>query len=370
MSPMCQVYIAETSEPQHRGILLSGAPLAVAIGILASHVLGTFLHWTVTAGICGAPPLICILILFMVPESPIWLLGSGKSQQADDAFRWFHGTSDKALEEWANTVAKVKESESLNSEAPSKLALMKRTSFLIPFFVLNAFFFVQQFSGVNAVAFYSVNILKEVIPKINEYLATIIIDIVRFVISVIGVLLLKRFGRKTLAIVSAVGTAVSLFLLSTYLAITKTEPKILVLQNSNETDIEIHTDESEGFSIVHCIPLLCLVFYICFVSIGLVPIPWVLTGELFSKELRGIGSGVTSSFGFICYFTVVKSSPDMFETLGKAGTFALFGGVCVLGSVMLALFLPETKDKTLLEIEAFYERKERNSNQDTVTVRF
>lgn len=303
------------------------------------------------------PPILCILVLVLVPESPIWLLGIGKGEKADESYQWFHGTSEKAMLEWGNIKAKGKQGE---EEIVSKTSLMKRASFYKPFLVLNAFFFIQQFSGVNAVAFYSVSILKEVIPKINEYLATIIIDVVRFIISVGGVLLLRKFGRKTLAIVSAIGTAVSLFSLSTYLAI----DELSIPQNSTKVEEEIGSD---GFSALHAIPLLCLIAYICFVSIGLVPIPWVLTGELFSKELRGIGSGVTSSFGFICYFTVVKSSPDMFETLGKSGTFALFGGVCVLGAVMLALCLPETKDKTLLEIEAFYEKP---TEPEMINVRF
>jgi len=364
---MCQVYIAETSAPKHRGILLSAAPLSVAIGILISHVLGTFLHWKITAAICGIPPLVTILVLFIVPESPIWLLGRGLNQRADQSHCYYQGKSDEATTDWTNTVAKLKENESNNEEPPSKMALMRRPSFFIPFLVLNAFFFVQQFSGVNAVAFYSVTILKEVMPNINEYLATIIIDLVRFVISVGGVILLKRFGRKTLAVISAIGTGISLFLLATYLAVTKqqvvTEIFVAAQNVTNGTDLIDIAQEAESFSIVHCIPLVCLVSYICFVSIGLVPIPWVLTGELFSKELRGIGSGVTSSFGFICYFAVVKSSPDMFQAMGKDGTFAFFGTVCLLGSILLSMFLPETKDKTLLEIEAFYEKKHKKDTE-------
>lgn len=363
MTPMCQVYVAETSEPKHRGILLSGAPLAVAIGILLSHVLGTFLHWRTTAGICGIPPIVCILILIFVFESPIWILGKGNAQGAENAFRWFRGYSEEATNELNSIMNKVTNSNGHAIEEPkiTKLQMLCQASFLKPFLVLNFFFFVQQFSGVNAIAFYSVAILKDSVPTVNEYVATIIIDVVRFVVSVIAIILLKKYGRKYLSVVSAIGTACSLFLLAIFLGFfnfKQNEETMIVLNETNQTNNIIETDSPQNYLyILNYLPLVFLIAYISFVSIGLVPIPWVLTGELFSKEMRGIGSGGTSCFGFVCYFLVVKTSPDLFQSLQNYGTFCFFGAICVLGCIILQLFLPETKDKTLTEIEAFYKKK-------------
>lgn len=362
---MCQVYIAETSQPKHRGILLSGAPLAVAIGIFLSHVLGTFLHWRITSWICGIPPIICILILFFVYESPSWYLSKGNTQRAENSFRWFRGYSEEATNELNNIMNKNTPEDQANQEQNiSKFKMMFRGSFLKPFFVLNFFFFVQQFSGVNAIAFYSVTILKDSISSMDEYLATIIIDVVRFIVSVIGVILLKRYGRKYLSVVSAIGTSCSLFLLAIYLGFFNFKPKeetLIVLNGTNQTDdadTDVESESSGDYTyLLSYLPLVFLISYISFVSIGLVPIPWVLTGELFSKEMRGIGSGGTSCFGFLCYFTVVKTTPDLFYSLKNYGTFCFFGGVSIVGSIVLQLFLPETKDKTLSEIEAFYKKK-------------
>lgn len=360
---MCQVFIAETSEPKQRGILLSGAPLAVSIGILISHILGTFLHWRITAGVCGIPPIICVLILIFVYESPIWILSKGNAQGAENAFRWFRGYSEEATNELNNIMNKMSNSNGQNIEEPkiTKWQMLCKGSFLKPFLVLNLFFFVQQFCGTNAIAFYSVTILKESVPSVNEYLATIIIDIVRFIVSVIAVILLKRYGRKYLSVVSAIGTACSLFLLAICLGFFNFKPSeetTIVLNETNLTSTTIETVSSESYLyLLNYLPLVFLISYISFVSIGLVPIPWVLTGELFSKEMRGIGSGGTSCFGFICYFLVVKTSPDLFQSLQNYGTFCFFGTVCVVGCIILQLFLPETKDKTLTEIEAFYKKK-------------
>ncbi|KAL0281580.1 UNVERIFIED_CONTAM: hypothetical protein PYX00_002521 [Menopon gallinae] len=373
IAPIIQVFVAEVSEPKHRGILLSGAPLTVAIGILLSHVLGTFLDWRLTAGLCGVPPLICILILPFVPESPAWLLQRGRAEDAEKAFRYYRGNSVEALKELNNLLGKndtPEEQAEKKLEETRKLKLMRKSSFLKPFLVLSFLFLVQQFSGVNAVAFYSVTLLKEVLTSINEYVATIIIDVVRFVSSVLAILMLKRYGRKSLTILSAVGTSISLFALAGYLAyftyvtgdnlgelFNSTDITDMFLNETASTEADILQDVSPSVDIVSYLPLVFLISYICFVSIGLVPMPWVLAGEIFSKEMRGVGSGGTSSFGFLCFFVVVKTSPDLFELLGVYGTFCFFAVVSLVGSIVMALYLPETKDKTLAEIEAFYKRK-------------
>lgn len=372
ISPICQVFIAETCEPQHRGILLSGAPLSIAIGIFISHILGTFFTWRVTAGICGLPPLICISLLILVYESPMWRLQRGMTKDAEKAFRWYRGESEEATKEFYDLASKSNKSSNEQNEKTSKIKLYMKSSFLKPFMVLNFFFLVQQFSGVNAIAFYSVTILKEVMTSLDEYLSTILIDIIRFIASVVAVLLLKTFGRKQLSLASAIGTAISLFLLAIYLGCVPSESISENLSANVTSGLNLtHADYNETLiedlplpqavplymQIASYLPLLFLISYICFVSIGLVPIPWILIGELFSKDVRGMGSGGCSSFGFLCYFVVVKLTPDLFENLGHYGTFCFFGVVSLVGCLVLAFYLPETKDKTLMEIEAFYTKK-------------
>ncbi|KAK6644734.1 hypothetical protein RUM43_001003 [Polyplax serrata] len=373
-TPPVQVYLAETSQPEHRGILLSSSPLAVSSGVMISHLLGTFLSWRVAAWLCTLPVIMCIAFLPFFKESPVWLLQKGRDREAEESFTWFRGHSEKVMKEFKALKNSERTGRKENETLSSKLKNVLKPTFMKPLLILMFFFFTQQFSGVNAVTFYSVHILKKVLTNVNEYFSTLLIDVIRTITSIVAVILLKSYGKKQITIISSVGTSISLFLLSLYLACVSDDSDDPLssppsnhsspLSNfSNETTTPDQLPSDSVYSeIVGYFPLIFLILYVCFVTLGLVPLPWVISGELFSKDMRGIGAGVTSSFGFLCFFIVVKSTPQLFEGLKDYGTFCLFGVVALVGSIVLFLFLPETKDKTLLEIEAFFDKKKRTAN--------
>ena len=168
--PPTIIYIGETAGPAYRGVLLAAVSLAVSVGILIAHLLGAVLSWRATAGACAACPLTCWALLCLAPESPVWLAARGRPEDAASAFRWLRGFDDAAtaeldilLAKHANTASAKTEggsSEDIAVPTPQAKTLMKKLlsrSFLKPFIILNVFFFVMQFSGVNAVAFYTVS---------------------------------------------------------------------------------------------------------------------------------------------------------------------------------------------------------------------
>lgn len=173
--------------------------------------------------------------------------------------------------------------------------------------------------------------MQDLGTNIDEYFATNLIDIVRALMSLVACYLLKRFSRRALAVSSGIGTAISLGALSGFL---------IAVQNNLIPSTHLTW-----------IPILCLISYICWISTGLVPLPWVMIGEVFPASSRGIGSGISSTFGFMCLFLVVKTSPGMFNGLGAAGTFGIYGCVALFGSLFLYIFLPETRNRTLADIE-------------------
>ncbi|KAK3932867.1 Facilitated trehalose transporter Tret1 [Frankliniella fusca] len=345
VGPPSLIYIGETAEPAYRGLLLAAISLAVAVGILVAHVLGTVLHWRLTAWVCATAPLACIALLCPSPESPVWLASKGKLADASRAFRWLRGFDDAASVELQGLLSKHGAAAfplGAGAKAPggpaaapapavASLPLWRQLlhpSFLKPFFIMNTFFFIMQFSGVNALAFYTVTIMRDVGSGLDEYLATIILDVVRVLMSCAACVLLRRVGRRPLAVLSAAATGVSLMGLAARLAF---------------GDPDKHA----------WMPVSLLVTYITSVSVGLVPLPWVMAGEVFPGHLRGLGGGATSALAFLFFFLVVKTSPALFATFSPPGAFAfaLYGSVALLGSVFLLLFLPETKNRTLQEIE-------------------
>lgn len=339
VGPPSMIYIGETASPSHRGLLLAAISLAVAVGILTAHALGSLLHWRLTAWICASAPLACIALLFPSPESPVWLAAKGNLAEASRAFRWLRGYGDAATLELQGLLAKhAVEAQPAHSAAaprpaaPTGLAALPlyrqllHRSFLKPFLIITTFFFVMQYSGVNAIAFYTVTIMKDVGGGLDEYVATIILDVVRVLVSVVACVLLRRTGRRPLAVLSAAVSGTSLLGLAAVLAF------------GNPAEYP-------------WLPTSLLVVYITAISLGLVPLPWVMAGEVFPAHLRGLAGGATSAFAFLFFFSVVKTGPQLFAALSPAGAFAAYGTVALCGAVFLFVFLPETKNRTLQQIE-------------------
>lgn len=335
IGPVSSVYIGETCDPKYRGILLGGISFAVALGILIVHLCGTFLHWQQTATICSFFPLLCFLIVTLVPESPSWLLAQGEVEKAKQAFIWLRGSGPEASEELRDLVEKQARVKAVASEDSWKnlCEQVTKRGFFGPLGIILVFFFVMQFSGLNIVIFYSVAIMRESLGSggLSEYTAMIIIDVVRVFMSIMACVLLRQVGRRPLAIFSATGTALSLGGLSLY---------HYVMQR-----------DSFGRMAFSWLPLVLLVAYTSFISVGLMPLPWCMTGELFPLPVRGLGSGISAAFNFIVFFVVIQTGPSLLAVIGPEGSYLLYGLVALFGAVFLYFTLPETKNRTLQQIE-------------------
>ncbi|KAJ0171209.1 hypothetical protein K1T71_013408 [Dendrolimus kikuchii] len=331
--PLGPVYIGETSDPKYRGLFLAGISLFLAIGILVVHIIGTFITWQWTAAICTVFPALTVVLLLFIPESPTWLISKGSLEDGAKSFCWLRGYSDEAKVELRAIIDSKKAIDA--NPKPSwkdKLNNFKSPELIKPLFIMIVFYVTCQFSGVNAVAFYSIEIVEKAVgANVDHYLAMISIDVVRLIMSIVACIVCKKYGRRPLCMLSGIITALSMIGLSMYLY---WKPEGMVW-----------------------IPLLCLIVYICAISIGLVPLPWIMCGELFPTKVRGFGSGISSSITFLSLFIVVKTAPGMMKNFGEVFTFLSYGVVAFVGTAVLYLILPETKGKSLQEIEEKFRSK-------------
>ncbi|RZB45726.1 Sugar tr and/or MFS 1 domain containing protein [Asbolus verrucosus] len=332
LGPPTGVYMSETSEPKYRGFLLAAISFAIALGLFLSHLIGTYMTWQDTALTCCSFPIICIILMFFVPESPTWLAKTGKIEEAKSAFRWCRGYSDEATKELEVLLSRQ---QLLNDEKKKNIIDvikdLNKPEFIKPLMIIMIFFITCQWSGLNAITFYSVSIIQQTLGgNFDEYLAMLIIDGIRVFMSVFACILLKRLGRRPLAIFSGIGTFVSLFILSSFTFAVKFYPAI---------------------SAYTFIPLISLITYVSFITIGFVPLPWTMMGEVFPLANRGIGSGISALSAYVAFFSVVKTTPSMFLRFGPEGTFFIYGMLALIGTIILIIFLPETKDKALYQIE-------------------
>lgn len=262
------------SEPNNRGFLLASLTLSISFGILLCHILGTFFHYKIVAFAASIIPVFICTILLLVPESPIWLLTRHRVEEAKTAFLWLRGHHEDSLTELECLVKKhekLKKEDDADNVGSDLLAKLKvninKPEFLRPLGIILFFFFVMQFSGVNSVAFYTVSLMKSINESNgNEYFSMILIDTVRVFASIIACILLKLCFRRTLMLVSGIGTAVCLISASLFMYLDSI--------SSMSGDFSWHS-------------IAFLIGYICFVSIGLFPLPWVnikLNIALFSEH--------------------------------------------------------------------------------------
>lgn len=336
MAPLVPIYVSETSDPLLRGILLGAISLSLSTGTLACHAMGTWLHWRITAYICGAVPLVCWVISLFLQESPMWLLGKGERERAKRSWIFFRG--EHSFEEFtsleSSRIADISERKQTDKRPllHSVWETWSSRHFLKPLAIVCLYFFTAKFSGANVTSFYCVEMLMRFSGSNNPYLITLVVDVIRMIFGVIVCVLMKSCNRRTLTFLSGFGVAATMLSLSACLTFEIGKPWT---------------------------PVILLLVYIALLPLGLVPLPWLLCGELFARNYRERGSGLASGFGFLCFFVVVKTMPAMMESIQPQGTFAVYGCVALIGTSILYFVLPETKNKTLQEIQAILDGKPR-----------
>lgn len=343
LSPLMPVYISEITQPTYRGLFLSLQGVTVTFGIFMSHALGIYVKWKMVAVICATIPFISYILVAMIPESPSWLLDNEQIDEAAKSFTWFRGYGAEAMDEWQKLVEGQKLSKMQNDAMGFKniLTMARTKSFYKPFVILLIYFATFQFSGANVITFYTITILKNSLgDNINEYSATMIVDISRFGTSVLSCIVVKKIGRRPLTTFSGIATTISLFGLSAYLHAAST---------------------NEHLKSLYAIPLIFFTLFIVFNTIGLNPLAWILTGELFPLRFRNIGTALVTFSNFVWFFISVKTTPGLFIVIGERVVFLLFGLCCLIGTMVLSMILTETRNKTLQEIEDSYGDKTTDS---------
>ncbi|XP_075986544.1 trehalose transporter 1-like protein [Anticarsia gemmatalis] len=322
------MYIGEIAETSIRGSLGAFFQLFLTVGILFTYVVGGWTHWKTLSIICAVLPPLLVAVFWWMPETPQYLLGKNRRRDAERSLRWLRGPDadlSGELEEMQKEVDEASRQRagitSMITNRPSRMALICGLGLM----------FFQQFSGINAVIFYTNDIFHSAGSNIDPVIATIIVGVVQTIATYISSVLVDKAGRRILLLQSCIIMGTCLIVLGIYFKL----------------QFDKYDVASFGW-----LPLLCMVLFIVSFSMGFGPIPWMMMAELFPVEFRGAATGVTVVTNWVLVFVVTLCFPIMRDAVGIYSCFWFFAAVMVVCVFFVFLLIPETKGKTVSQIQA------------------
>ena len=391
------VYIAEISTAKSRGKLGSIQQLNIVLGFFAAFLSNYYFNlyntggstllndenvWRWMLGVESFPALLYFGLLFFVPQSPRWLFIKNRPQEAQETLKKLHG---EALAKTEGESIKASILADTHKEK-AKLSELFQPALRFILTVGLVIGIIQQTTGINAVYFYATSIFEQTGIGTNAaFTSGVLLSFTTVVFTVVAMLLIDRMGRRPLMLAGLGGIAVSLLLCAhgfnqaTY-KLTSSELEMIGLTEQNKqklkglTDVVYHNDvefkkimkealgnqvysKHEGAILQSAIRMNAtivlvgiLAFIACF-SFSLGPVMWVMLSELFPNKYRAMAIGFVGFVNSFSSWVVQQLFPWELSNLGNAASFLIFGLVAVIGFFLFLKILPETKGKSLEEIE-------------------
>jgi MFS transporter, SP family, arabinose:H+ symporter len=337
------VYIAEIAPARSRGRLVSVNQLMIVIGISVSFFSNYFLlslgadSWRWMLGVQSVPAALYFVLLYLVPESPRWLIGKGRGGDARAVLDAVHGAS--AAQEFDLIEASLA-GNSRRAGIRDLFSIRIRRLMLFGFGI--AFF--QQATGINAIFYYLPTIFSAGGGELSTSFAqSVLVGLVNVGMTLVAIKLIDRVGRRPLLLFGVAGMAVSLLAISWAF-------------------YSAHGLAGAAAPIGHArIVLIAIITYVACFAISLGPVMWVLLSEIFPNEQRAAAISIVGFWNSLVSASVTLLFPAEVAVWGPSGTFLVYGAAAVAGFLFLTALAPETRGKTLEELEGMLVRPARGA---------
>jgi sugar porter (SP) family MFS transporter len=299
---------------------VSAFQLALAVGVLFSYVMAYFLSdegtWHTLFVIGAGLALVQFLLLIFIPETPTWCISHEKQAQAVKALKKIRRDSL-----WESTLHLIPKISKEKMQWVDFTPPVRRV--LIIGCILSVF---QQITGINAIIYYTPKIFQFVgITADNSFLATLAIGCVNLLATLFALCLLDKLGRRILLFVGIIGMILGLGVLSF------------------------------GFFVesplIDTLSLVSLMLYVACFSLSLGPVTWVILSEIFPLKVRGNALAIALCLNWLANYVISLTFPNLIAELGGGMAFGFFGIVSCLAFIFVCFFIPETKGKSLEQIE-------------------
>ena len=326
LSPM---YVAEVAPPKNRGTLVAIYQLTITLGILASYTINYGLHdmennwrWMFATGVI--PSVIFFIGLFFIPESPRWLYKAGRKEESLDVLTRIVGEDTAKVEilEIADSLKENKTKLLIGDLFKPTYRKVILTGLVLAILV--------QVSGINTIVDYAPKILLAAGVEIkNALLQTSLLGLINFLFTFVAIIFVDKIGRRFLYLLGSMGMVITLLLLAA----------------------------SFYLNLDGVFTLVCIMLFIAFFASCIGPVFWTLVSEIFPNRIRGKAVALASFTQWIFNFLVVLLFPHFLASTAGPATFLFLALMSLLQWLFTYLYVPETKGKSLEEIEQLWKIK-------------
>jgi MFS transporter, SP family, arabinose:H+ symporter len=335
-SMLSPLYISEIAPANIRGRLISIYQMGIVLGILLIYFVNAWIasmhneSWNIDSGwrwMFGSgllPSLLFIFLLLNVPESPRWLAQQNRLDEAEDILAKVNGT-EKAKEEMQSIRAALLE------DKDTSFGVLLQPGLRYVLFIGIVLAILSQVTGINAIMYYAPEIFKSSGDGASSALMqTVLVGVINTLFTVVAIRYVDKWGRKTLLLIGAAGMTICLALVGA----------------------AFYFGFNQGPLI-----LVAILAYIAFFAISLGPLTFVVVAEIFPTHVRGRAMSVAIFFLWVAVFAVSQTFPMLQSSVGPATTFWIYMAMSVVAFFFVWRLVPETKEKSLEEIELFWKSK-------------
>jgi sugar porter (SP) family MFS transporter len=323
------LYISEVSPPKVRGGLVSFNQLAITTGILLAYLVNFAFAsvpdgWRWMLGVGVIPGAALAIGMLTVPHTPRWLMEQGREDEARAVLKKLRGSDpDADIEKEIQDVKDAKEKESSTTIRD----LLKPN--IRPFIWIGAGLAIfQQFVGINTVIYYAPTILSTTgLTNSASITQTVFVGVTNVVFTIIAVLLLDRVGRRRLLLIGTVGLTVAIIFLGVFFA---------------SPWLQHHASY---------LALVALIVYIASFAVGLGPVFWLMISEIYPLGIRSKAMSLATVLNWAANFLVAGTFLTLIALVTRQGAFFIFGFLGILAIAFFTWKVPETKDKSLEQIQ-------------------
>ncbi|XP_054261413.1 facilitated trehalose transporter Tret1-like [Macrosteles quadrilineatus] len=315
-------FISEMAEDKVRGFFGSFLSMFVFGGILYSYIIGAYLKYHGLAILGLAVPVVFAVTFIWLPETPVFLWKNGEEEKAEKSLLWYRG-GDKVMTD--KELWRLKDLTKEQIKRPNLKSLVATKGTRKALIIGIALWVSKIGSGMFPILSFAVNIFEMCDTSLTPYQAAIMMATMQLISGIFCSALVERLGRKMLVVGSLMTIAITLTVLGAYL-----------------TFIE----EFQAYPILKWVPVVCLCLHVIALGVGIGPMAFVVSAEIFPPEIRGLAMSKLQLLFSTLAFATIKMFPWMKFYLKPQGCFWFYGLSSFIFSLFFCFYLPETKGRT------------------------